>query len=67
MLAELTIGPPDAVVEFAPGLGATARMALACNPATYTGIERDQVTAEQIGRDRHRPHLRVGLGAIGFP
>lgn len=50
MLAGLDIGPSDAVVEFAPGLGVTARAALARNPASYTGIERDSDAARAVRR-----------------
>lgn len=39
------IGPGDDVVEFAPGLGRTARMILQLGPNTYTGIERDKQAA----------------------
>jgi len=48
MLDALRIGPADHVVEFAPGLGITARMALAAHPASYTGVERDESAAEQV-------------------
>jgi SAM-dependent methyltransferase len=41
LLKALTIGPADEIVEFAPGLGVTARMMLAQHPNRYTGIERD--------------------------
>lgn len=41
LLAGLDIGAADRVVEFAPGLGATARLILARSPRSYTGIERD--------------------------
>jgi SAM-dependent methyltransferase len=41
LLAELAISQGDDVVEFAPGLGVTARLALAQNPKSYTAVERD--------------------------
>ena len=50
MLAALDIQPSDDVVEFAPGLGLTARATLARNPATYTGVERDETAARQVRR-----------------
>jgi SAM-dependent methyltransferase len=50
MLAALAIQSTDDVVEFAPGLGMTAQCTLQHNPATYTGIERDE-TAAAIVRD----------------
>lgn len=42
MLDGLAITSRDAVVELAPGLGATAHLALARKPASYVGIERDK-------------------------
>jgi len=41
MVDFLAIGPGDEVVEFAPGLGVTARLTLARNPLSYTAVERD--------------------------
>lgn len=41
MLDGVAITPADQVVEFAPGLGTTARMVLAMQPASYTAVERD--------------------------
>jgi hypothetical protein len=40
MLHQLAIGPADEVVEFAPGLGVTARMILQRRPQCYTAVER---------------------------
>lgn len=48
MLSALAIGPTDDVVEFAPGLGITARLALAQQPASYTGVEREEAAAAQV-------------------
>jgi len=45
LLTALAIDARDDVVEFAPGLGATARLTLARNPRSYTAIERDQQAA----------------------
>ena len=39
------IGSDDDVIEFAPGLGVTARQILACRPATYAGVERNESAA----------------------
>ena len=50
MLGSLDIRTTDDVVEFAPGLGATARAALQRSPASYTGIERDETAARQVRR-----------------
>lgn len=48
MLEALDIRPSDDVVEFAPGLGVTAREALACGPRSYVGIERDEAAARHV-------------------
>lgn len=45
MLAALGIGGSDDVVEFAPGLGVTARLTLSHAPASYTAVERDEAAA----------------------
>jgi SAM-dependent methyltransferase len=50
LLAELAISPTDDVVEFAPGMGATARLAIACRPHSYTAIERDRTAASTVER-----------------
>ncbi len=50
MLAALDVGPSDDVVEFAPGLGVTARMTLAAAPHSYTAIEKDPLAARNLGR-----------------
>jgi ubiquinone/menaquinone biosynthesis C-methylase UbiE len=50
LLKDLSIGPDDDVVEFAPGLGITARMILQARPRSYVGIERDVVAAAWTSR-----------------
>lgn len=45
MLASLRIKPDDDVIEFGPGLGATARLALSKKPHSYVAIERDENAA----------------------
>jgi hypothetical protein len=45
MIAALTIVSADDVVEFAPGLGITAQLALKRRPASYTAVERDPTAA----------------------
>lgn len=48
MLKRLAIKPSDEVIEFAPGLGTTARLTLALTPAAYTAVERDAAAAENV-------------------
>lgn len=62
MLERLNIQPGDAVVEFAPGLGITARMALNYRPASYTAIERDQKAAKEVQRYLAGPNQRCQVG-----
>ena len=50
MLDALAINPQDRVVEFAPGLGVTARMVLRCRPSAYWGVEREPAAAEYLRR-----------------
>jgi hypothetical protein len=62
LLAELAISPEDAVVEFAPGLGVTARLTLAKGPRSYTAIERDRDAAAIVAGYLTGPHQRCVLG-----
>jgi phospholipid N-methyltransferase len=48
LLSTLAVGPGDEVVEFAPGLGLTARMLVAARPSTYTAVERDEAAARSL-------------------
>lgn len=48
MLEQLAIGPQDRVVEFAPGMGATARITLAAGPREYIAVERDAAAAARL-------------------
>lgn len=48
MLAALDIRGGDDVVEFAPGLGVTARMTLERRPASYIAVERDEAAASRV-------------------
>ncbi|MGH9588627.1 MAG: class I SAM-dependent methyltransferase [Acidobacteriaceae bacterium] len=48
MLNALAIGPSDSVVEFAPGMGATAGLVLERHPRSYCAVERDHVAASLL-------------------
>jgi len=50
LLSALSLSSVDHVVEFAPGLGVTARMTLAANPASYTAVERDTAATGEVRR-----------------
>src|ERR1700722_19736740 len=62
MIESLNIGPSDAVIEFAPGLGETARLALDKKPASYTAVERDKDAAAVVERLLHGPERRCVVG-----
>ena len=70
MLAALDIKGSDDVVEFAPGMGVTARLTLALAPASYTAVERDAAAAEIVRGylDGDRQRCVVGSAAeTGLP
>jgi ubiquinone/menaquinone biosynthesis C-methylase UbiE len=48
MLDGLNISPQEAVVEYAPGVGRTAKLTLSRNPRSYTAIEQDQEAASVV-------------------
>lgn len=50
MLSNLAIGSQDRVVEFAPGLGATAGIVLENRPMAYWGVERESSAVERLRR-----------------
>jgi ubiquinone/menaquinone biosynthesis C-methylase UbiE len=58
MLEALEVTSSDEVIEFAPGMGLTARLTLKKNPASYTAIERNEAAAKIVGsyltNSRHR-------------
>jgi hypothetical protein len=61
-LTDLSVSPDDDVVEFAPGLGVTARLTLACGPHSYTAIERDRDAATTVERYLAEPCQQCILG-----
>ncbi len=63
MLERLDVKPDDAVVEFAPGLGVTARMTLERRPASYTAVERDEEAAAQVQSYLRGPTQRIQVGS----
>jgi hypothetical protein len=62
MLEALGIGPQDDVVEFAPGLGVTARMTLLRRPRSYVAVERDRQAAAAVEHCLAGSGHRVVLG-----
>ena len=71
LLTGLDIGTSDQVVEFAPGLGVTARLILDKSPEVYTGVERDEdaaaFTMEHL-RQFDRVSMKIGSAdSTGLP
>jgi SAM-dependent methyltransferase len=62
LLEALQIGPSDEVVEFAPGLGFTAKLTLGRHPLRYTAVERDPAAAEQVRHVLAGPDQRCVVG-----
>lgn len=70
MLTGLAVAPTDDVVEYAPGLGATTKLVLDANPASYVGIERDKDAArlvQQVLRDARDEVKRGSAANTGLP
>lgn len=70
MLRALNIQPSDEVVEFAPGMGITARMTLDRKPASYTAVEQDEAAAAIVRRFLSGPGQQCRAGraeASGLP
>ena len=63
LLEALRIGQADEVVEFAPGLAATARLTLDCHPLRYTAVERDPAAVERVRRLLAGPDQRCVAGS----
>jgi 16S rRNA A1518/A1519 N6-dimethyltransferase RsmA/KsgA/DIM1 with predicted DNA glycosylase/AP lyase activity len=70
MLTALTIVSADDVVEFAPGLGMTAQLALKRRPASYTAVERDPAAASIVSsylKDSNQKCVRGSADQTGLP
>lgn len=64
LLAGLSVDTDDDVVEFAPGMGTTARLILDRSPRSYLGVERNTETMNLAARRLpKRPHATVVVGA----
>jgi ubiquinone/menaquinone biosynthesis C-methylase UbiE len=70
MLSALAIGQRDRVVEFAPGLGVTARMVLQSRPSAYWGVEREPAAAQNLRQQLITSGVQIVQGpaqASGLP
>lgn len=62
LIEALSVCASDRIVEFAPGLGVTAKRVLKFNPASYTAIEEDEAAAARVRRLLSRPSQRCLVG-----
>ena len=62
MLELLDVQPYDQVVEFAPGVGATAQLTLSRAPAQYTAIERDEAAVRLVSGYLKGPNQQCVIG-----
>lgn len=62
MINNLAISSDDDVVEFAPGLGFTASLALKNNPKTYTGIELNEEAAGILRKTINGENQKIIIG-----
>ncbi len=63
MLAALQIKREDDVIEFAPGMGVTARLTIGLGPASYTAVERDEVAAKIVSGYLKEDRQRCVIGS----
>lgn len=62
MLSALSIGKEDDVVEFAPGLGATGKLATAFKPHFYTAVEFNEEAAAIVEKNVAYTEMKVVIG-----
>lgn len=62
LLGALRISSADDVVELAPGLGATTKLVLANEPASYRGVDRDPVAVDRVAHIVSGPNRSVVQG-----
>lgn len=62
LIENLELNQDDDVVEFAPGLGFTAALALKHNPKTYTGIELNQEAAAILSKTITGKNRKIIVG-----
>ncbi len=59
LVEDLDIKRSDDIVEFAPGLGFTAKLALARKPRSYIGVELDETAAANLKKIIHGEHRAI--------
>jgi|SRR5690554_1806109 len=59
LIENLNISNTDDVVEFAPGIGHTAKLTLKRNPNTYTAVEVNRTAAKNLKRKFKKKDIRI--------
>ena len=68
MLEALRIQSTDEVVEFAPGMGVTARLTINLGPASFIAVERDHLSpAAKAVTSPPAPGVTIGLPPSSIP
>ncbi len=62
LMGKLGLTPQDDIVEFAPGLGFTAAIALAKHPRSYRGVELNEEAASILRKKIHGPGREIVIG-----
>ena len=62
LMENLGITPHDDIVEFAPGLGFTASIALKNNPKSYTGVELNEEAASILRKTIKGSNRKIIIG-----
>ncbi len=62
LMGKLAVTTQDDIVEFAPGLGFTAGIALAKNPRSYKGVELNEEAAAILRKKIHGPEREIVVG-----
>lgn len=62
LIGELAVKHSDDIVEFAPGLGFTAGIALAQQPRSYKGVELNEEAAAILRKKLNGPHREIVIG-----
>lgn len=62
LMREMDITPRDHVVEFAPGMGFTANIALANHPESYKGVELNEEAASLLRTKINGPGREIIIG-----
>lgn len=65
LVSELHISSDDDVVEFAPGLGYTATLALKDHPHSYTGVDADEDAIKSLKQKVKGQNIQFVLGNAG--